>query len=256
MGRARRRPRRGAARHDRARLLPPPPALRAPLPAAPALRAGGADPRREVALRAQRLDAPVRGADRVDRRSTLPEGGEPGRARGRARAALLPRPRGAPRRAPRPSPPRSRPACASAATCSTRCSPTRWSTTGCARYPHWLASRNLANEASDESVERADRGRPRPLRAAAPLVPAEGAAARPRPAGRLRPHGGRHRRGARGPVGRREGHGARVVRRLRARDGATRRGPSSTSAGSTRPCAPASAAARSAPTPCRAPRRT
>ena len=68
-------------------------------------------------------------------------------------------------------------------------------------YPHWLASRNLANEASDESVERADRGGPRPLRAAAPLVPAQGAAARRRPAGGLRPHGGGHRRGRVDPVG-------------------------------------------------------
>ena len=28
-------------------------------------------------------------------------------------------------------------------------------------YPHWLAARNLSNEASDESVAGADRGRPR-----------------------------------------------------------------------------------------------
>ena len=107
-----------------------------------------------------------------------------GRARGRAVAALLPRPRGAPR-ARRGRHRRARsPACARAATSSTRCSPTRWSTTGCARYPHWLASRNLANEASDESVAGARRGRPQPLRAAAPLVPPEGAAARARPARR------------------------------------------------------------------------
>ena len=45
-------------------------------------------------------------------------------------------------------------------------------------YPNWLAARNLANEASDESVAGARRGRARPLRAPAPLVPAEGAAAR------------------------------------------------------------------------------
>ena len=31
------------------------------------------------------------------------------------------------------------------------------------RYPHWLAARNLANEASDESVAGADRGGARPL---------------------------------------------------------------------------------------------
>ena len=45
------------------------------------------------------------------------------------------------------------------------------------RYPNWLAARNLANEASDESVAGADRGGARPLRAGAPLVPAEGGAA-------------------------------------------------------------------------------
>ena len=56
---------------------------------------------------------------------------------------------------------------------------------------------------------RADRGGPRPLRAAAPLVPAQGAAARRRPARGLRPHGGGHRRGRVDPVGAREGHGAR-----------------------------------------------
>ncbi len=38
------------------------PAQRAPLPRAPALRARGEDPRREVADRSQRMDAPVRGA--------------------------------------------------------------------------------------------------------------------------------------------------------------------------------------------------
>ena len=30
-------------------------------------------------------------------------------------------------------------------------------------YPHWLAARNLANEASDESVRALDRGGPRAL---------------------------------------------------------------------------------------------
>ena len=48
----------------------------------------------------------------------------------------------------------------------------------------------------------ADRGRPRTLRAAPPLVPAQGAAARDRPARRLRPHGRRRRRRGVDPVGR------------------------------------------------------
>ena len=76
-------------------------------------------------------------------------------------------------------------------------------------YPHWLASRNLSNEASDESVEalvEAVRGR---YELAAPLVPAQGAAARRRPARGLRPHGRGDRRGRVDPVGAREGHGAR-----------------------------------------------
>ena len=49
-------------------------------------------------------------------------------------------------------------------------------------YPHWLSARNLANEASDESVQAlvgAVRGR---YEIAAALVSPEGAAARPRPA--------------------------------------------------------------------------
>ena len=56
-------------------------------------------------------------------------------------------------------------------------------------YSHWLQSRNLANEASDESVAGAGHRGPQPLRAAAPLVPPEGAAARARPPQGLRPHG-------------------------------------------------------------------
>ena len=57
VGRARRRPRRGAARRRRARLLPPPPAQRPALPPAPALRARGEDPGREVDLEPDRVGA-------------------------------------------------------------------------------------------------------------------------------------------------------------------------------------------------------
>ena len=52
-------------------------------------------------------------------------------------------------------------ACARARTSSTRCWPTRRPTTGCAATRRWLSSRNLANEASDESVAGARRGRAR-----------------------------------------------------------------------------------------------
>ena len=56
-------------------------------------------------------------------------------------------------------------------------------------YPHWLASRNLANEASDESVAALIEAVVGPLRAGAALVPAQGPAARARPARLLGPHG-------------------------------------------------------------------
>ena len=89
-------------------------------------------------------------------------------------------------------------------------------------YPHWLASRNLANEASDESVEalvQAVRGRyelPRRwYRLKARLLGR-------RPARGLRPDGRGHRRRRDDRLVRREGHGARLVRRLRARAGRRR----------------------------------
>ena len=87
---------------------------------------------------------------------------------------------------------------------------------------------------------------------AAPLVPPEGAAARPRPPRRLRPHGRRDRRRRADRRGRRRATLVLDCLRLvlpRARR--PRAAASSTSAGSTRRCAPASAAARSAPTRCR-----
>ena len=103
----------------------------------------------------------------------------------------------------------------------------------------------------------AGRGRPRALRAAAPLVPAEGAAARRRPARGLRPHGRRH-------AGRREDRrGPRPSRSC-----STRTRSFSAELGDARPAllrrvvdrragpARASAAARSAPTACRACTRT
>ena len=73
--------------------------------------------------------------------------------RGGPVAAAVARPRGAARPRPRRSPTRSRPGCAPVRSCSTRCSSTSRSTTGCAATRRWIASRNLANEASDESVQ-------------------------------------------------------------------------------------------------------
>ena len=114
-----------------------------------------------------------------------------------------------------------------------------------------MASRNLSNEASDESVqaliEAVEGNYDLPRR----WYRLKARPARARPPGRLRPHGGGGQRGRRDRVGRREGHRAHLVRRLLRRSWARRRRPSSTSAGSTRPCARPSAAARSAPTPSR-----
>ena len=118
-------------------------------------------------------------------------------------------------------------------------------------FPHWLASRNLANEASDESVEalltavRARYELPRRwYRLKAQLLGLDRL-------GRLRPHGGGHRARRAVAVGRGARHGAGLLRGRSRPSSATSSSASSTSAGSTRRCARASAAARSAPTPCR-----
>ena len=96
------RARRAAARRRGPRLLPPSPAQRAPLPRAPALRAGGEDPRREVADRSRRVDASVRGADIGDRGGAAPglgaggwreRGRRDGRARRRPQPPVAARPR-------------------------------------------------------------------------------------------------------------------------------------------------------------------
>ena len=92
VGRARRRARRGAARHRRPGLRPPPPALRAPLPPAPALRARGADLLRARADRPHGVDAAVRGAGVGDHRRAARRD-RAGLARGRDGAAVLARPR-------------------------------------------------------------------------------------------------------------------------------------------------------------------
>ena len=90
------------------RLLPPPPAHRAALPPAPAVRARGAHPRREVADLQQRLVAAVRGAGRGDRRRPARRRGA-GRARDRARRGCSRPTATSAARPPRPSPPRCSP---------------------------------------------------------------------------------------------------------------------------------------------------
>ncbi len=115
-------------------------------------------------------------------------------------------------------------------------------------YQHWLAARNLANEASDESVAALVVGGARSLRACAALVSAQGKAARHRPSRRLRPHGtARRGRGAcRLAAGARDR--ARRLQHVLAERSASSPSASSSAAGSTRRRSTASAAAPSAPT--------
>ena len=125
-----------------------------------------------------------------------------------------------------------------------------------APYPHWLASRNLANEASDESVMaliEAVRGRydipQRWYRLKAKLLGVDRLADYDRAAPVLRR--GRHASRS----ARRASSCSKRTSRSRRRRGASLAG-SSTSTGSTRRSARTSAAARSAPTPSRACTRT
>ena len=186
--------RRGAARHRRARLRPPPPAHGAPLPPAPADRARGADPHREGADRPLRVGAAVRGADVGDHASSCPTATSRCRSRSRSRGCSSPDRevrRDAAERvtaalAARPAHARLRVQHAARRQDGRR---------PAARLPA-LAGRaaTSSNEASDESVQALVEAVRGALRDAAPLVPAEGAAARHRPARRLRPHGAGHRR--------------------------------------------------------------
>ena len=102
VGRGRRRPRRGAARHRGARVLPPPPADGAPLPAAPAVQARGEDRDRAVGHRAV---APGAGSSTSSPRrsgSTCRSEDEPVSARRRAVSASFdPDREAAPARPPR-----------------------------------------------------------------------------------------------------------------------------------------------------------
>ena len=135
---------------DGARLLPPPPAHGAPLPPAPAERAArsGSSPRsRSAAPRAwTRLFGELTSSIEVEleehgRRSTSrSHASPPRRARCGARAAA------AVTRALRTGAAHARVHLQHAARRQGDRRPP-------APYPHWLAARNLANEASDESVE-------------------------------------------------------------------------------------------------------
>ena len=116
-------------------------------------------------------------------------------------------------------------------------------------YPTWIASRNLANEASDESVQALVEAVRAQLRHPAALVPPEGAscsASTGSPTTTAWPSVGR--RGGDGRAGTRPATSCSTPSASSRPSSATSRSASSTSAGSTRPCARASAAARSAPT--------
>ena len=150
VGRGRRRPRRRAPRRRAARVLPPLPRVGPPVPAAPAERARGADPLRQVAHRQQRVGAAVLRAHLGDHRRPRRRRGEP---RGGAVAAAC-RPTatcGAP--PPRRSPPRWSRACAPAAFVFNTLLVDKSIDDRLRHYDSWIASRNLGNEASDESVD-------------------------------------------------------------------------------------------------------
>ena len=212
MGRARRRPRRRAARgrDRRPRLLPPPSRARAPLPPARALEARGARRDRVQRHGPRRLEPALRRADLGDpgRGAGLPGAGA---ARRRPLAPARSRPRGPPGHGRRrhggartgPAHPRLRLQHAA-------------SGQGDHRPPARLPELGGRPQPLERGVGRvrpgAGRGGPEPLRAGPPLVPREGAPPRHRQARRLRPDGQRLHRRRRDPVGPGPGHRPRRVR--------------------------------------------
>ena len=196
----------------------------------------GSSPRRRVTGRS----AWVRLFDELTSAITVDLDGDDGRASSRASRGCSRPTATCAAPPPKPSPSGSSPGCARGRSCSTRCSPTSRSTTGCATTRRWIASRNLANEASDESVQALVDAVQAPLRHPAALVHAEGAAARARPARRLRPHGvGRQRRRA-SSAGTRPRRSCSTRTRRSRPSSPTPRSGSSTSRGSTRRCGRAS----------------
>ena len=146
----RRRPRRRAAGRPGAGRLPPPPRGRATLQAAHADRARGAGPHQAVADRAVRVAAPLHHAVEHDHgrpagRGDLAHRGAVRAARGRPRDARHRGRRDQRRAGARPRRPRDR--------SSTPCCHDKALRDDLRSYPHWIATRNLANEASDEQVE-------------------------------------------------------------------------------------------------------
>ena len=191
VGRARRRPRRGAARLRRARPLPPSPAQRAALPPAPALGERGEDPRREVDLEPGRVGPPVRRAARRAAGRPRRRGAD---ARDRAQPPPVARPRGPPRRRGRGV------GCARARAAHPRLHLQHARVRQVGRGPApplpELAREPQPGQRGLRRVgDGADRGGPQSLRHPSAVVRAQGQAARHRPARRLRPRRTRTRRG-------------------------------------------------------------
>ena len=230
-----------ARRHGAVR---PPPARVAPPGPAPAERARGA---RDDRAARHRAAAPGRGCSRSRSRRSRSTWTAASRSSWRCREAVPARPRRAParrRRDHRGAPAR---ACARARSRSTRCSQEKATEDRLRKFPHWLAARNIENEASDESVEAlvdTVRGR---YEIARRWYRLKARAARRRPAGRLRPQRKRRHRGGDDRVAGRARPGARHLRVVlpgarrpdhallrRALDRRARRGPASAAARSPR----------------------
>ena len=152
VGGAGRRARRGAARHRRARLRPPPPAHGAPLPPAPAHRARGEDPHREGAHRAARAWARLFEEQTAAITVDAPTRPSRSRSTSRSRASFDPTARCASDAAERVTA-ALQPGLRTRAYTFNTLLADKMIDDRLRAYPHWLASRNLSNEASDESVQ-------------------------------------------------------------------------------------------------------
>ena len=200
-----------------------------PLPAAPADRARRADHDREVGLRLVVVVAPLLGAPLGPARRARRRGAVHG---GRARAAAGRRPGRAPhrRRGDREG---LAPGLRTRSFVFNAILLDKSIDDRLRDYPTWISSRNLANEVSDEAVQALVDAVVSPERRPAAVLPAEGAAPRPRPPGALRPRGAVHRRDELHELGRRAAHlrrgGAFSDKRARSSTTSSRR------AGSTRP---------------------
>ena len=225
----------------------PSPALRAPLPSAPAERARRGDPHREVGHRNERVATAVRRAGVGDHR------GDRRRDRRRSkqawRACTLPTAPFARRRPPR-SPGAGARAADAQGSCSTRCSPTSRSTTGCGTSARGSRAATCRTRPATSRCRRSStrcRAATRSRSAGTPSRPGCSASTGwptttgwPRSAEwRAKSVGTRRRRSC-------------STRTARSRASSpTPPGSSSTTRGSTRPPGPASVPARSARTPCR-----